>query len=757
MKKGIHMIENLLSKMTLEEKIAQLGSVHACQLVENGSFSSKKANDLLRHGIGQITRLIGDPDAEPQAAAEIGNAIQRFLKKETRLQIPAIIHEECLSGLTGRGATVFPQAIGLASTFCPELVEKMTAVIRKQIRSMGGHQGLAPVLDIPRDPRWGRTEETFGEDPYLVSRLGVAYIQGLQGEDLQTGVMATAKHFTAYGISEGGRNMGPARAGERELREVFLFPFEVAVKEAQVGSVMNAYHHIDGIPCTASQFLLTKVLREEWGFSGIVVSDYEAIKMLETLHHVVQNSKEAAQKALQAGIDIELPDTICYGEPLLEAVWEGLISEELINEVVRRVLTAKLHLGLFEDEIYINPVLVPSLLDPEENRQLALEIAQASIILLKNDGLLPLKKDLKTLVIIGPNAREGLHLHGDYSYSVHIPSVQAWKGKKAVWQDSVNTVNIFEGIKNKLPQGEVLYAKGCDLSGNSQEGFEEALEIAKKAQVIVAVMGENSGLFQQSISGEGSDRSDLELPGMQRKLLRELSRLNKPIILVLVNGRPLALQWEKENIPAIIETWYPGEEGGNAIADVLFGDYNPGGKLPFSFPKELGQLPVYYNRVSLAFNQYISTDAQALFPFGHGLSYTRFEYSDLNISPKEIKSLEKIAIQCKVKNIGHQAGDEVIQLYIQDPIASLVRPVKELKGFKRIHLEPDEERTIVFTLFPDQLAFYDEHMRLIIEPGLFYVMVGSSSEDIRLSGQFEAIKEFQLTKYRHFKSEVIVQ
>ena len=304
---------------------------------------------------------------------------------------------------------------------------------------------------------------------------------------------------------------------------------------------------------------------------------------------------------------------------------------------------------------------------------------------------------------------------------------------------------------------EVLYAKGCDLSGNSQEGFEEALEIAKKAQVIVAVMGENSGLFQQSISGEGSDRSDLELPGMQGKLLRELSRLNKPIILVLVNGRPLALQWEKENIPAIIETWYPGEEGGNAIADVLFGDYNPGGKLPISFPKELGQLPVYYNRVSLAFNQYISTDAQALFPFGHGLSYTRFEYSDLNISPKEIKSLEKIVIQCKVKNIGHQAGDEVIQLYIQDPIASLVRPVKELKGFKRIHLEPDEERTIVFTLFPDQLAFYDEHMRLIIEPGLFYVMVGSSSEDIRLSGQFEAIKEFQLTKYRHFKSEVSVQ
>lgn len=757
MEKSIHFIEQLLSQMTLEEKVAQLCAIHAHQLNENGSFSISKAQNLIPNGIGQITRLVGDPDAEPSESAAKGNAIQHFLKEKTRLKIPAIIHEECLSGLTARGTTVFPQAIGLASTFCPELIEKMTTIIRKQIRAIGGHQGLAPVLDIPRDPRWGRTEETFGEDPYLVSRLGVAYIQGLQGNDLKTGVIATAKHFTAYGISEGGRNMGPARLGKRELREVFLFPFEVAVKEAQVGSVMNAYHDIDGIPCTASQFLLTKVLREEWGFTGIVVSDYEAIKMLETLHHIAQNSKEAAIKALQAGIDIELPEIICYGEPLLEAVREGLLSEELLNEAVRRVLTTKMRLGLFEEEIYINPEQIPSVMDPKENRQLAREIAQASLVLLKNNGLLPLKKDLKTLAIIGPNAREGLHLHGDYSYAVHIPSVQAWRGKKAEWKDYTKTVNVFEGIKNKLPQAELLYAQGCELSDHSRQGFDEAINIAKKAEVIIAVMGEKSGLFQQSLSGEGSDRADLGLPGVQTELLKELNTLGKPIVLILVNGRPLTLKWEKENISAIIEAWYPGEEGGNAIADVLFGDYNPGGKLPISFPKETGQLPVYYNRKPLAFNQYISTDAQALFPFGHGLSYTRFEYTDLNISPKEIKSLEKIEIQCKVKNVGHQAGDEVIQLYIQDPIASLVRPVKELKGFKRIHLEPDEERTIAFTLFPDQLAFYDEYMRFIIEPGLFNVMVGSSSEDIRLSGQFEVIKELHLTKYRHFKSEVTVQ
>ncbi len=756
MKKELEFIDTIIFQMSLEEKVAQLCAIHVHQVVENGVFSIHKANELLKNGIGQLTRLIGDPNAEPQSAVEIGNAIQRFLKEKTRMKIPAIIHEECLSGLLGKGTTVFPQAIGLASSFSPELIEKMTTVIRKQTRAMGSHQGLAPVLDIPRDPRWGRTEETFGEDPYLVSRLAVAYIQGLQGDDLQTGVIATAKHFTAYGISEGGRNMGPARVGKSELREVFLFPFEVAVKEARVGSIMNAYHDIDGIPCAASRFLLTKILREEWGFSGIVVSDYEAIHMLETLHHVAQNPKEAAHKALEAGIDIELPDKNCYGEPLLEAVQEGLISEEVLNEAVRRVLTTKYLLGLFKEEIYVNPENVPSLLDPEENRQLARAIAQASLVLLKNDGVLPLGKELKTIAVIGPNARIGLHLHGDYSYSVHIPSVQAWKGKKAIWKECVKTVNVFEGIQNKLPQVELLYAKGCELSDSSREGFEEALEMAKKAEVIVAVMGEKSGLFQQSISGEGSDRSDLELPGVQKDLLKELNTLGKPIILVLVNGRPLSLEWEKEYIPAIIEAWYPGEEGGNAIADVLFGDYNPGGKLPLSFPKEVGQIPVYYNRKPLSFNEYITGDARALFPFGHGLSYTHFEYTDFLIDPPKVKSLEKVNIHCKIKNTGNRAGDEVVQLYIHDPVASLVRPVKELKGFKRIHLEPGEERAITFTLFPEQLAFYDEHMRLIVEPGIFEIMIGSSSEDIRLSGRFEVTEERQLTKYRRFKSEVII-
>ncbi len=751
-------VEELLAKMTREEKVAQLCAVHAHRLLDgDGRFSPPKAQELLGKGIGQITRLAAIPDIKPAKAAELGNAIQDFLRRETRLGIPAMVHDECLSGLLARDATVFPQAIGLGSTFAPWLVEKMTTVIRRQMRLIGIHQGLAPVLDIPRDPRWGRTEETFGEDPYLVSCMGHAYIRGLQGDDWRVGVIATAKHFTAYGISEGGRNLGPARVGMRELREVFLFPFEVAVRKSQVGSLMNAYHDLDGVPCAASPLLLTQILREEWGFTGIVVSDYEAIKMLETFHHVAHDAREAALQALRAGIDLELPDFECYGAPLLEAIGEGLLSEEVLNEAVRRVLRMKYLLGLFEGELAVDVNAVAPGLDTEEDRLLAREIARASCVLLKNEGILPLKKEIKTIAVIGPNAKEGLHLHGDYSYSTHIPSVLAWKGKEAVWEEVVRTVSVLEGISNKLPGAEILYAQGCDVLGSSKEGFAEALAAAQKAEVVVAVMGEKSGLFQQSVSGEGSDRAELNLPGVQRELLQELYKLGKPIVLVLVNGRPLTLSWEKEHIPAIVEAWYPGEEGGNAIADILFGDYNPGGKLPISFPKSVGQIPVYYNRKPSAFGEYLSEDAQPLFPFGHGLSYTTFAYEDLRIEPREVEHLEAVRISLRVKNTSPYRGDEVVQLYLHDPVASLVRPVKELKGFVRLSLDPGESRTVTFTLFPEQLAFYDGAMRLIVEPGVFEVMVGSSSEDIRLRGKLVVQRETVLSRYRRFHSHVEVE
>ncbi|MGC8777795.1 MAG: glycoside hydrolase family 3 N-terminal domain-containing protein [Candidatus Caldatribacteriaceae bacterium] len=750
-------VDHLIAQMTLEEKVAQLCAVHAHRVMEGDHFSPEKAEKLLRHGIGQITRLVGHPEIEPRKAAELGNRIQEFLKTKTRLGIPAMVHDECLSGLLSRGATVFPQAIGLGSTFSPDLVERVTTAIRRQMRAFGIHQGLAPVLDIPRDPRWGRTEETFGEDPYLTSRMGTAYIRGLQGENLREGVVATAKHFTAYGISEGGRNLGPARVGERELREVFLFPFEVAIREAKAMSLMNAYHEIDGVPCAASWFLLTRILREEWGFEGIVVSDYEAIPMLVTFHRVAENPKEAAVKALLAGIDVELPDVDCYGEPLLTAVREGLLSEAVLDEAVRRVLTVKYCLGLFDGDLSIDPEVAVRSLDTESDRALSREVAWASMVLLKNDGVLPLRKDLKTIAVIGPNAAEGLNLHGDYSYSLHIPSVQAWRGKEAVWEEVVPTVNILEGIRNQVsPQTEVLYARGCDLLDSSRDGFAEAVKIAQKADVIVAVMGERAGLFKQSISGEGSDRSDLTLPGIQRELLRELHKLGKPIVLVLVNGRPLSLCWEAENLSAILEAWYPGEEGGNAIASVLFGDYNPAGRLPISFPQDVGQIPVYYNRKPSAFSEYLTMDARALFPFGHGLSYTSFAYEDLVIEPQSVAHLGKIKVSFRIKNTGTREGEEVVQLYIHDPVASIARPVKELKGFVRLKLSPGEAKTVQFTLYPDQLAFYDQALRLVVEPGTFEIMVGASSEDIRLRGTVTVTRETVLTKYRHFKSDVAI-
>ena len=420
----------------------------------------------------------------------------------------------------------------------------------------------------------------------------------------------------------------------------------------------------------------------------------------------------------------------------------------MINESVRRMLRAKLLLGLREREkIEISLQEAKKALDSPEDRELSREIARKSIVLLKNDGVLPLKKDSGTIAVIGPNANSTRNLHGDYSYTAHVASEE----------DAVETISVLEGIKNKVSANtKVLYAQGCDLLDTSCDGFQEALELAEQSEVIIAVMGENSGLFKNSISGEGSDRVDLDLPGVQRELLQALKETGKPIVLVLVNGRPLSITWEKDNVSAILETWYPGEEGGNAIADVLFGDYNPGGKLPISFPRSVGQIPVYYNRKPSSFSEYINTDTQALFPFGHGLSYTEFSYSDLKITPSQVNSLEEVKISFKVKNTGSREGDEVVQLYIHDRVASVERPVKELKGFKRLTLQPGEEKEVIFTLFPEQLAFYDEFMRLIVEPGVFEVMIGSSSEDIRLSGEFEVAKEKVLTKYRKFSSEVIV-
>ncbi len=767
-------VENLLSKMTLKEKVAQLGSVGPLKLMENGEISRECLDEFLKDGIGQITRIAGASAFEPEKAARAANVVQDYLEKNTRLGIPALLHEECLSGYMGKGGTTYPQAIGMASSWEPELIERITTEIRKQMRAIGSHLGLSPLADVARDPRWGRVEETFGEDQYLVAVMVTAYARGLQGENPAEGVYATLKHFAGHGLPEGGRNHAPVNISERELRENFLFPYEAAIRTAGIKSVMNAYHDIDGIPCAASEELLTGVLRGEWGFDGIVVSDYISIEMLYSNHKVARSEKEAGIMALEAGLDIELPETVCYGQNLVEAVEEGLISEAVIDEAARRHLRAKFRLGIFEKR-YVETDRINTVFETIKQRELSREAACKSIVLLKNENkILPIKKDVKSIALIGPSADSTRNLLGDYAYSAHVDS------KK----DAVQVVSIKEGIENIVSEDtEIRYARGCGIMDRSEEGFAEAVKIASESEITVLVVGGKSGLsglneehgkgdddlidfetgmtFSTEISnttdttGEHHDRTDLRLPGVQQELVEAVQKTGTPLVVVLVNGRPLSIEWIAENVPAVVEAWLPGEEGGNAVAEVITGDYNPGGKLPVSIPRNVGQIPVNYNRKYMShYRDYVFSNNRPLYPFGHGLSYSDFEYSDLKISRKELSGITDIEIEFSLKNTGQFAGDEVVQLYISDEYASRTRPVKELKGFKRLTLHPGECKRIKFSLSSEQLAFYDKNMELLLEEGDFKVMIGSSSEDIRLVDSFRVLKTVKLTKYRNYFSRV---
>jgi beta-glucosidase len=749
-------VKDLLSRMTLEEKIAQLGSITPTPLLEGSIFSVSKASNSIKHGIGQISAAARFSGLAAKELASLNNDIQRYLVENTRLGIPAIIHEECLNGFRAKGATIFPQNIGLASTWEPELINKITGVIRQQMRATGIHQGLAPVVDIARDPRWGRVEETFGEDPYLDARMAVAYVKGLQGEDIRQGVVATLKHFAGHGLPERGLNCAPSHIPPRLLREIYLYPFEQAVKEGGVLSVMNAYHEIDGVPCAASEELLTEILRKEWGFDGIVVSDYNSIRQLMTIHQIAFDRGEAAALALKAGVDIELPNFDCYAMPLQEQVEKGKVPLALVDWAASRVLTMKFRLGLF-DTPYVKPEIAARLFDTRENRELALEAARKSAVLLKNEaGILPLKKDIKTIAIIGPSADSQRNLMGDYTF----PSNYGYQYEKdedgqvisIKWIDedyrgdrvvSPTVISLLEGIKSKVNKNtRILYAKGCEVNSTSEEGFNEAIKAAKTADVAVVVVGGKSGLLPECTCGELRDRVELGLPGVQEKLVKAVYETGTPLVLVLVNGRPYTLKRFTESIPAIIEAWLPGEEGGNALADVLFGDYNPGGKLPVSFLEKEGQIPVYYahkpsGNKAPVWGDYVDGSARPLFEFGYGLSYTTFEFSGLVISPTRIPINGEVVIKMDIKNTGEWAGDEVVQLYINDVFASITRPVKELKGFKRIHLKPGEKKTVTFRVPADQLAFYNKNMERKVEPGVFKVMIGCSSDDILLESEFE--------------------
>jgi len=760
-------VRDLLGRMTVEEKVAQLGGVWSTALLEGERFSETKAEEAIPHGIGHVTR-IGGALLGPRESALLANAIQRFVLENTRLGVPAIVHEESCAGYMARNATCFPQAIGLASTWEPELIEAMTDVIRTQMRAVGAHQALAPVLDVARDPRWGRTEETFGEDPYLISRIGVAYVRGLQGEDRRRGIVATGKHFVGYGASEGGLNWAPAHIPRRELLEVFVTPFEAAIREAKLGSIMNAYHELDGVPCGASQELFEGLLRRELGFDGVVVSDYYTIPTLMTYHQVAASEAEAARLALEAGLDVELPSLSYYGQPLREALADGRVEMAWVDRAVARVLRMKFELGLFENP-YVDAEAAPAVFDMPEQRDLARCIAQKSIVLLKNEGdLLPLPRSLRRLAVIGPSADSIRLLQGDYHYPSHLemrfgpvaegglaPPSKA--GAVDLAQHFVPMVTVLEGIRSIVaPETEIMTALGCDIVGDSTEGFGEAVEAARRADVAVVVVGGKSGLAEGCTSGEFNDRADLGLPGVQQALVEAVVGTGTPTVVVLINGRPLALPWIAEHVPAVLEAWLPGEEGGNAVAEVLFGDVAPGGKLPISLPRSVGQVPVYYGHKpsggrSQVRGDYGDLPASPLFPFGHGLSYTRFEYVKVELSAAQVPPTGTIDVRVEVKNVGPRPGEEVVQLYVHDVVASVTRPVKQLKGFQRLALAPGETRRVTFHLDVGQMAFYDRDMEFVVEPGRVEVLVGSSSEDIRLTGSFEISGERRLLP----RSEVV--
>lgn len=741
-------VSDLLARMTLEEKAAQLGSFWIYELLDNMAFAPDKAARLLKHGIGHVTRLGGASNLLPQDAAKLANTIQKYIAENTRLGIPAIIHEECCSGYMARGATVFPQAIGIASAWEPELVEAMTSVIREQMRSVGAHHALAPVLDVARDARWGRVEETFGEDPYLVAALGTAYVRGIQGSDLKHGVVATGKHFVGYSASEGGLNWAPPHINRRELLEVYLHPFEAAVREAGLASIMNGYHELDGIPCGSNRELLTEILRDQWKFEGTVVSDYFAINQLYEYHHIAPSKDAAALLALEAGLDVELPATDCFGGPLVEAVEAGRIPVELVDRAVSRVLEQKFALGLFENP-YVDEGAVA--FDTPPQRELARTLAEKSIVLLKNDGnLLPLSPELKSIAVIGPNADSVRNLFGDYAYPAHIETLIESREKSSPFgqpdaedireiDDFIPAISILQAIRERAGEGvEVRYAKGCEVLDTSTDGFAEAVEAATGADVAIVVVGDKAGLTDECTSGEARDRAVLDLPGVQADLVKAIYDTGTPVVLVLVNGRPVTLNWIAEDVPAIVEAWFPAEEGANAIAGVLFGDVNPGGKLPISFPRTVGQVPVYYGHKPSGGRShwkvdYVETSVKPQYPFGFGLSYTQFKIDNLRLKPAEARAGETITVQVDVTNTGARAGDEVVQLYTRQVPPYITRPVKELKGFKRLTLNPGETKTVTFHLPVNLLAFYDRDYRYVVEPGTVDIMVGNSSQDVQAS------------------------
>jgi len=743
---------DLLSRMTLEEKAAQMVCVwrnKAETLVDaDGRFDPKKAKAAFRHGrgIGQVGRPSdAGKGLDARATAELANAIQKFFIENSRLGIPVVFHEECLHGHAAIDSTSFSQPIGLGATFDPALVERLFTMTALEARVRGTHQALTPVVDVAREPRWGRVEETYGEDPYLVSRMGIAAVRGFQGDATfrdKTRVMATLKHFAAHGQPESGTNCAPSNISERVLRETFLYTFKEAIQQGGAISVMASYNEIDGVPSHANRWLLRDVLRREWGFQGFVVSDYYAITELHFRpevrgHAVARDRKDACALAVAAGVNIELPEPDCYTY-LVELVKKGVLKESQLDELVRPMLLWKFRMGLFEDP-YVDVEKAAQVVGCDAHRELALEAARETITLLKNEGgAAPLDPSrLKTIAVIGPNA--------------HRPM---WGGYSSVPK---HNVTVLEGIQAKVGGAvRVLYSEGCKITqpgswyedpvspsdpAEDRRQIAEAVKIARKADVIVLALGGNELTSREAWSFVHlGDRASLNPVGLQDELVEALAATGKPLLAFVFNGRPLAIHCLNRHAAAIFECWYLGQETGRAVADVLFGDFNPGGKLPITIPRSSGHLPAFYNYKPTARRGYLFDDVTPLYAFGFGLSYTSFQIANVRLAKKSMARDGSTSVLADVTNTGPRAGSEVVQMYIRDRVSSVTRPVKELKGFRRVWLEPGETAAVELAVTPDLLAFYDIHMKYVVEPGEFEIMVGSSSRDADLQTVILTVK-----------------
>lgn len=738
--------QDLVSRMTTDEKVGQLLCPMGWEMWDKSensvNYSSTFKNLIDTKHIGSFwgvyradpwTKKTLETGLNPELAAKTGNALQKYVMENTRLGIPLFLAEESPHGHMAIGTTVFPTGIGQASTWNPKLIEKAAAVMAKEVRLQGGHVSYGPVMDLSRDPRWSRVEESFGEDPVLTSAIGVAAVRGGGSGDLSKpfSVVSTLKHFIAYGIPEGGHNGNTTLLGQRELHENFFPPFKNAVKAGAL-SIMTAYNSIDGVPCTSNSYLYNDLLKSQWGFRGYVVSDLFSINGLSGSHYVAKNLQEAGELSLKAGVDVDLGASGLAN--LKKSLEEGKITMNQLDEAVSRVLKLKFEMGLFENP-YVDSKEASQLVRTPEHIAVAREMAQQSVVLLANkNNILPLSKSLKKVAVIGPNADNIYNQLGDYTAP----------------QEESNIVTVFRGIKSKYPNAKVEYVKGVAIRDTLNIDIEAAVQAAKNAEVAIVVVGGSSARdfktkyietgaavtdaesVQDIESGEGFDRATLKLLGKQQELLEAVKATGTPMVVIYIQGRPLEMNWSAENADALLCAWYPGQEGGNAIADILSGDINPSGKMPISVPKSVGQIPVYYNKKNPKGHDYVEINAAPLYPFGYGLSYSSFHYSNLTIS-KAGKT--DFTVSVKVKNASKVAGDEVVQLYLRDEVASVVQPIKQLKHFQRVNLKSGEEKTISFKVTADDLWIINAKIEREVEPGDFKVMIGASSVDIRLEGK----------------------